>query len=172
MSNFELGSSPEKVKLGTLNSGERVIDRPSSHLHKNEVLDEYLPRALERISSGKRDFLVEAVDFGEIIGETNCVVTTDSDDIVFAERPLRNGLTRFVKNRTKVPTSELTVVLRKEEDKYVALTAFLGPKAEKEPWDTGATEASKVFWETHALVFGSEEIVPGSETTELPHGWN
>lgn len=168
MPHFELGPKTEKVALGTLKSGERVVDRQDSHVHRSAELDAYLPRALEQIVPEGRDFIVEAVDFGEVIGETSCVETEEGDDIVYAKRVGRTGLTRFVKSKTKSPTSELTVVLKKVDDGYMALTAFLGPKAEKEPWDVGASEEAKVFWKTHALVWGSEAVVLGTETTLTP----
>jgi hypothetical protein len=92
-------------------------------------------------------------------------VTTDEDSIVYAQRVGRDGLTRFVKNRAPEPCSLVMMVLKKarEADTYVLLTAFIGPRAEPEPWHPTATEASVVFWNNHALVWDEgEEVVPGT----------
>jgi hypothetical protein len=87
------------------------------------------------------------------------------DEIVFAKRPGRFGLTRFVKNRKPEPCSKVVVILKKGNyDEVVLVTAFVGHRPEPEPWDRNATAKSQAFWSTRALVWGSEPIVPGTET--------
>lgn len=156
-----------------LGSGEAVVDRAQSHLHLGVAV--LLPEALARIDARGRQFLIEEVDFGRLIGETVCVGTTDADEIVFAQRPRRAGLTRFVKNRVAEPCSAVTVILKMGDrsSTYVLITAFLGQLAEKEPWDRSIRTddefaRAKNFWSAHALVWGSESIVPGTETTVCP----
>ena len=79
-----------------LKSGERVVDRHRSHLHESVV--PLLPAALAQIDSNGRNYFVEGVDFDQPIGETICVATGPGDEIVYAQRPNRAGLTRFVEN--------------------------------------------------------------------------
>lgn len=149
-----------------LDSGEEVVDRPRSHLHPG--VGELLPEALSKISANGRSFLIEEVDFGRPIGEKMCVVTGPDDEIVFAQRPHRFGLTRFVKNRRPEPCTSVVVILKKAEDAdyYVLITAFIGHRPEPEPWDRNATAASFAFWDQHALVWGSEPVVAGTARTE------
>jgi hypothetical protein len=152
-----------------LKSGERVVDRYNSHLHESVV--PLLPEALAKINSQGRIFLVEEVDFGRPIGETVCVVTGRDDQIVYAQRPKRFGLTRFVKNRGPEPTSSVVVILKTadgEAGAYVIVTAFLGHRPEPEPWDRNATANSRAFWASHALIWGCEPTIPGTETAECP----
>jgi hypothetical protein len=157
-----------------LGSGEVVIDRHQSHIHGEVV--RHLPEALARIDARGQIFFVEEVDFGRPIGETICVATSDADEIVYAQRAGRRGLTRFVKNRVPAPTAHVTLVLKQDDrDRrtYVLITAFLGRKAEKEPWDQNIRTAderrrAEDFWAAHALVWGSEPTVPGTETTVCP----
>lgn len=153
--------------LGNLRSGEPVFDRPTSHLHES-VLG-ILPEALSEISGGEH-FFVHEVDFGRLVGETNCVATHRGDDVVWAQRPNRQGLTRFVKNRQPEPSSRAVVILKRDdyEPYYILITAFVGSQAGREPWDPRATDEDRRFWEEHALVYGSEPIVPGTETTLCP----
>ena len=114
--------------------------------------------------------MVSQVDFDHIVGETTCVVTGPGDQIIFSQRPKRFGLTRFVMNRKPEPSCSVVVILKKADygDDYVLITAFVGEKAEPEPWDRNATEKSLAFWSTHALVWGSEPVVPGTETSICP----
>ena len=62
----------------------------------------------------------------------------------------------------------VVILKRTEEYGYVLLTAFIGKKAEPEPWDRSATEKSVEFWSVRALIWGHEPVVPGTETSECP----
>jgi CRISPR-associated protein Csx3 len=156
--------------MGRLGSGEIVVDAANSHVATHPTVHAHLAETLSRIHASGRERFCESVDFGRVIGETICVETSGSDDIVFAQRPRRKGLTRFVKNRRPEPTTQVTAcVQRLSGGAYLLLTAFVGPRAPAEPWDTKfADEASREFWSTHALVWGCEETIPGTETNECP----
>ncbi len=152
-----------------LQSGEWVVDRHRSHLHCGVLA--LLPEVLGHIDAQGRAFLVEEVDFGRPVGETVCVSTSSSDEIVYAQRPRRFGLTRFVKNRQAEPCSAVTVILKRddlERDLFVLITAFIGHRPEPEPWDGNATANSRAFWSSHALVWGSEDVILGTETDLCP----
>lgn len=149
--------------LGTLKNGEQVWNRPRSHLHSSSELAKYLPEALKQIDPDGKKIDSYTVDFGKIIGRSNCIPTAVDDEIVYARRPGRAGVTRFVQGKEPLPTSKLTIVLLKGDTGYVAISAFMGPQAAPESWDKHATEESKLFWNSHALVWGSEPIEPGTE---------
>ncbi len=154
--------------LGNLGSGEPVYDRSRSHLHAGVV--ERLPAAFAKVNARLQGFLVTTVDFGRPVGETICVATVAGDEIVYAQRPGRFGLSRFVKNRQPEPASAVTLVLKKDgrEDYYVLITAFVGAQAPPEPWDRNANEQSVAFWSDHALVWGAEEVTEGTEQSDCP----
>ena len=154
----------------SLGSGEPVVDRPNSHLATHGTVLPFVGEALRRIQSGRREFIAEEVDFGEVVGQTICVETRESDNIVFAQRPNRSGLTRFVKGREPEPCSTVVVCLKRaREGGYILLTAYIGRRTPAEPWDTEwATEQSVPFWKTHALIFGHEQTIPGTETKNCP----
>jgi hypothetical protein len=154
--------------LGMLASGEKVVARYREHSHP---LNGLLTDALSRVSSGGRQFLIEEVDFGRPIGESTCVATAAGDEIVYAKRQGRFGLTRFVKNRKPESCSSVVVILKTADNEastmtMVLVTAFIGRKPEPEPWDRNATSRSCEFWNSHALVWGSEPVVPGTETSQ------
>ena len=142
-----------------LQTGEDVVDRKVSHIHLGAR--ELLPAALAQVEGGL-DFIVQAVQFGRVIGQKACVATGPGDRIVFATRVGRAGPTRFVLGRKSEDCTTLTVVLkRREEGGYVLLTAFVGTPAGREPWDPLATAEDRDFWSSHALVWGSEPVVEG-----------
>lgn len=160
-----------------LKSDETIIDRFDSHLHAGVIT--LLPEALAKINSLGRQFLVEEIDFGRMIGNSVCVATQPGDEIVFAKRPKRFGPTRFVKNRQPEPCSSIVVILKKiNSNTYELVTAFIGKRPEPEPWDTRffsqqvnpfETERnSREFWSSHALIWGSEPIISGTETKVSP----
>jgi hypothetical protein len=150
-----------------LKNGEEVVDRQRSHLHAGVV--PLLAEAFAKIESRGRGFLVETVDFGRHVGEATRVETSEDDTIVFAQRLGRQGLSRFVKNRQPVSTQMVTVILKKgDRGDYVLITAWVGTQAEPEPWDRNATLKSRDFWSHNALLWGSEPVVPGTETTVCP----
>lgn len=162
--NQESIKSLEERFIGSLGSGEAVFDRVNSHIHSSPSLDALLPRALETVDAAGQEFIAMSVSHESPIGETSCIETSTDDKIIYAQRTGRTGLTRFVLERSASPTSELTVVMKKIPEGYILLTAYVGGKSEVEPWDARATQASTEFWSNHALVWGTEEIIPGTET--------
>ena len=154
--------------IGRTQDGAVVVDRANSHLH--ECARKFIGEAVSKVKVNGRAFIEAEVDFGRVIGSSICVQTDQGDDIVFAQRPNRKGLTRFVVGRDPEPTSKFMVVLKATDDpqKYVLITAFLGSKAQPEPWDPRATVESIKFWQNRALVWGSEYVVDGTKTTECP----
>jgi hypothetical protein len=159
--------------LGTLASGEPVIDRKESHVASHKAVQPLLAETLSRVDTRGRAEFCEEINFGRIMGETICVTTTsdgEGDEIVYAKRPGRRGLTRFVKNRQPEPTGSVTACFKGTTGgAYLIMTAFIGSRAPAEPWDRRwATAESRTFWSSHALVWGKEETIPGTETTICP----
>lgn len=159
-----------KIMLGTLKSGEPVVDRHRSKYHPSVF--KILPKVLLEVSSNNRTFIKEVVDMGEIVGNTICVETNSEDEIFYAQRYNRKGLTRFVQNRKPIPSSKVCVILMLDDvDKkdFILITAFVGESAPAEPWDKNATENSRPFWDTHALIMDNTyDLVPGTATDICP----
>ncbi|MFO7807213.1 MAG: hypothetical protein R6V40_02195 [Candidatus Moraniibacteriota bacterium] len=63
-------------------------------------------------------------------------------------------------------------------DQYVLITAFVGKRPQPEPWDARnfsqqpdpqeAERLAREFWSNHALIWGTEEIIQDTITTECP----
>ncbi len=159
--------------LGKTANKQRVDDTPSSFYQKN--LEPIIKDVLSKIESDNRKFIFDEINMGTIIGNSICVETTIADDIFYAQRNDRKGLTRFVRNRNPIPCSTVVVILNRAHHGtknyyyYKLVTAWIGKKTPAEPWDHKATRESLSFWNSHALIAdGTYEIVPGTETTTCP----
>lgn len=159
--------APKAPALQT-KDGREVRDRSVSHTRLDPAL---LAEALSLVSVGSAGFLSATVDLGRIVGDCVCVPTTAKDLplVVFARRPGRNGLTRFVK-KASLPDARVTLILKlaSEGPFYVLITAWIGGPAFPEPWDRRANAEAKAFWRCHALVWGCEEVEESSVTIIPP----
>ena len=145
------------LELGQLASGEYVFDRPRSHLHG--PVKELLIEAFATIQAQDREVIIEEIDLGRIVGKRHCVETKPDDEIVFARRKHRKGLTRFVIGREPEECSSIVVILKRDEysDTYFCLSAYIGTHSEPEPWDAYATPESEAFWQTHAMILDADQ---------------
>jgi hypothetical protein len=139
-----------------------------THFQKHPTLKPIVIGALSTLSVTSTIERHE-INMGETIGLCDLVATTDTDVIVYAKRPLRHTYSRFVKNRTSEPTPWVTLDVRKQADEdYILYTAFIGRLVPSFPGGNFHPEQSRDFWSCHALVWGSQEIVSGTETTVCP----
>ncbi len=158
--------------LTTTKNGFKVyVDMEASHAsthfaHHPKLIDAVI-KAITAIDAVENIIRLE-MDMGEEIGTTDLVETSDQDEIVYAKRPLRTSYSRFVKNKKSRPTSWITIDIRKSGDVYNLYTAFVGRLTPSFPGGNYLPEQSRDFWANHALVWGSQEIVAGTETTQCP----
>lgn len=177
---FNEDKKNERSVLGLLGSGEEVIDRPHSHVVLNERTFSLLGKTLKDVDAQGKEFIVFTKTFAENIGESLCVETHRDDDvgselgkqITYAVRKGRKGHTRFVHRKYGEPTSCFTVVLKRvtesDENKYLLITAFVGPQAAPEPWDPNATDEDRIFWDIHALLWDPNVVDLSTVTNTCP----
>lgn len=157
------------VYIGELPNGMEVYDKSPEESHwktaHKAVTPELLNEALSKIQTQDKLF-IGAIDMGRIIGKTYCVPTTNLDEVLMARRYGRAGETPTVFNKPPVDCSKLVVILKKEDDKYVLQTTYIGELAPLEPWDPvllnegnlGKIKEAEDFWRTHALVYDKSAI--------------
>lgn len=154
-----------------LHSGEIVTDRNPTHVHVGVTTD-LLAEALAQVRVVPDEQRIkQTIDLGRVIGACTRVETRAEDEIVFAQRPDRDGLTRFVKNRQPEPTTLLTISLRRTvQGDYEIRTAYLGEPGHIEPWAAPKEryQDAVAFWSQHALCWGYEPIVPGTGQNDCP----
>lgn len=159
-----------KELLGETKNGHLVyLDLDYSHAVTHFEHHPQLRKAVGKIIStleATEDLVRIEQDMGEPVGTTDLVETADGDEIVYAIRPRRQIYSRFVKGKTSVPSTFVTVTLRKKDHDYFLYTAFVGKNTPSFPGGDYLPEQSKEFWAHHALVWGSQDVISGSETTK------
>lgn len=159
--------------IGRTKDGSKVyVDMETSHAATHfadtpqllELVREVLP-TLELDNDSKRFEL----DMGRIVGESDCVETGTEDNIIYAKRLSRDTYSRFVRGKHTIQTSWLTISLERiDKDTCELVTAYIGRSAPPFPGNEFETPESRPFWEEHALVWGEQQIVPGTETKDRP----
>ena len=109
-------------------------------------------------------------DFEKVVGKSDLIKTQHGDDILYAKRLNRDNYTRFIMNTEPADSSIVTVVLYKHDDYYELYSTWVGLLVPSFPTAPTATADSIPFWKEHALVWGTQEVQPGTETEVWP--WN
>lgn len=147
---------------------DSVNSHASTHFADTPQILPYVKSILENteISGENMEF---STDTGAKLGISDLVATDSSDDVVYAIRKNRDRHIRFTKSRKPEPSSMITISLKRLDDgSYDLYSAWLGPLTPPTPNSPYANKASKPFWSNHALVWGNQEIQPGTETTKCP----
>jgi hypothetical protein len=130
------------------------------HIHL--MLDKYLPDLIKNIKDNEENILEVEFEYPVVIGKTVCVKVDQNDSIVYAIRKGRTGYTKFVKNRNAEDCNSVFAAFKRTSFGYLILTVFVGKKAGLEPWDKFATNEDILFWQNHALIYDSNDIVQRS----------
>lgn len=164
--------------LATSANGKRIYyddtdSHTATHFEDTPQLRELTARVLAtKVLEGASVTYDE--DMGEPIGLCQVVATDSSDEIVYAMRKNRRdqGYVPFTKSRPAEPSTHLSMFLaEKSQTDYELLSAWIG-ELESPPFPNmaNATPESIPYWSKWAFVWGSQEIIPGSETTDYPWG--
>jgi hypothetical protein len=154
-------------------NGKKVyVDAENSHaaihLSDTPTLFELVKELLQSIElEGENVYLDK--DMGRTVGTTDLIKTGPDDEILYAKRVNRTNYTRFVKGHSAQPSSFVTVVLVKRDKKsYELWSAWIGRAVPQFPGDKHETTEGRLFWRNHALVWGNQEVRPGTEVQEWP----
>jgi hypothetical protein len=170
-------NSPETIKageadtiqtIGFLGSGEEVFVSPESHYYTHPDTHRALELALSKIDASTllvdKDGITHlGVETEGIAGRSICVPITEGDKLVFAKRQPRTWYTRFVVGGKEIETNLMTIVLKRQADKFELYTAYWGPCAKREPSDPSLTpgtpeyEESAMFWDRRALILPTDK---------------
>lgn len=145
-----------------------VHSHASTHFADTPQIRPFVKQILENT-----DIAGEIMEFdantGQILGMSDLVETDGSDTIVYAIRKNRDRHMRFTKSQQSQPSSMIAVSLTRLDNKtYDLYSAWLGPQTPPTPNSPLANVESKPFWSEHALVWGNQEIQPGTETEICP----
>lgn len=170
-------NKPQQKLLCVSKNGRRVTYDPvhshaATHLEDTPQLKELVAEVVSRMNLNGEEIKTH-VDLGRIVGTCDVVEVDEMDDIVYAMRKNReeDGPVPFTKTREATPCSSVAVHLVPQPDgSYELSSAWIGVFEEDEPFpgSPDATEKSAEYWRHYAFVRGSQEVIPGTETTERP----
>lgn len=118
------------------------------------------------------DLIAQEFDMGKIIGDCNVIETDEKDEIIYAIRKNRRdqGYVPFTKSRTSQPCSLISIhLVKKTAETYELSSVWIGEyESPMFPQMENATAESIPYWRQHAFVWGSQEIIPGTELSQCP----
>jgi hypothetical protein len=124
----------------------------------------------KRIVAGNDLWFTTALD--TVIGTSDVVDVDESDDIIYAIRKNRTeqGYVPFTKSRLAQESSYVSIALEdRGAETYSVSSAWIGTWDDPPfPQQPHATAESIPYWNTHAFVWGSQEIESGTEIPTRP----
>lgn len=165
------GGEPKQFLCKSANGIDVFIDPNSTNIGVHTVEN---PELMDLVKEGLSQSMVSGenvaleIDMGRIIGITNCIETTEDDEVIFARRIGRTSYSRFVKNREPEETNILAIILHKKLRGYNLWSAWCGKLVPTKRDITGKMRTIEGFWDNHALVYDPKIIEPGSERQSRP----
>lgn len=162
-----------KSKNGVNVTYDPAYSHAATHLEDTPNLNELVVEVIRAIELHGQE-IAKHFDMGRIVGLCDVVTVDDSDEIVYGIRKNReeDGLVPFAKTRSGEPCPYVAVHLVPQTDKtYILSSAWIGTFGEDDepfPQSMDATKRSIDFWNRHAFVYGSQEIIRGTETVTKP----
>jgi hypothetical protein len=162
----------ERQFVATSKNGKKVFvdledSHAATHIADTPGLLELVKELIEQLEIDEEELAIER-DMGRVIGESQLVHVQPGDDVVYAKRRNRDKFAKFVKGKNPGPCRKLVAIFRKSDYGYELWSAWIGVLGEPFPGDEKETPQSRTYWSTRALVWGTQEIQPGTETTIEP----
>lgn len=157
-------------------NGKKVIFDPvTSHTATHFKDSPKLPGLVEELLSQmvlEGDLIAKDINLGKIVGDSDVVEVDNSDEIVYAMRKSRKdqGYVPFTKSCTSQPSQMISIYLvHKDDETYELSSTWIGEyDSPAFPQMENATAESIPYWSKHAFVWGSQEIISGTEITNRP----
>lgn len=151
---------------------DNVDSHASTHLEDTPQLKNLVTEVISNMDLGEQEIATH-VDMGRVIGVCDVVDTDEKDEIIYGVRKNRkeDGLVPFTKTRKARPCSSVAIhLMLKPDNSYELLSTWIGEFGNDEPFPQSpdATSRSIDFWSKRAFVYGSQEIVLGTETSFRP----
>ncbi|HVX23923.1 MAG TPA: hypothetical protein VG992_01090 [Candidatus Saccharimonadales bacterium] len=164
--------------LATSKNGIKVTYDPvhshaATHFEDNPALKELVRELIKQLELTGEE-VARHYDMGRVIGPCDVVEVKPEGKIIYGVRNQReeDGLVPFVQGQEGDPCSDLAIhVIPQTDGTYILSSAWIGTFDDDDepfPLAKNANERSKDFWNKHAFVYGSQGIIPGSETDVCP----
>ncbi len=162
-----------KSKNGLNVTYDPVHSHAATHLADTPQLKDLVSEIVTSIDLDGQE-VKKHFKMGRVVGACDVVEINDNDEIVYGVRRNRedDGLVPFTKTTSAQPCQDVTVQLLPQKDgTYILSSAWIGTFDDDDepfPQSSNATERSIEYWKRWAFVYGSQEILPGTETAIRP----
>lgn len=151
---------------------DMVNSHAATHLEDTPNLKKLVQEVVSTLTLSGQE-VAQHYNLNRIVGTCDLVNIDDNDEIIYGIRKNRedDGLVPFVKNREGDSCSFVSIhLIPTDSGKYILSSAWIGLFDNDEPFPLAknANERSVDFWNKHAFVYGSQEIIKGSETKVRP----
>lgn len=150
-----------------------VNSHAATHLEDTMGLKDLVKEAISNLVLSGLEYSSH-IDMGRVIGACDVVNVNEGDEIVYGIRKNRkdDGLVPFVKNRQPEPCSTVALhLVPREHGSYILSSAWIGvmdPEDQPFPQSPNATDKSIEYTDMHAFIYGTQEIIEGTETPIKP----
>lgn len=146
-----------------------IQSQAAKHISQQPHLLGLVAEALKSTTLKGADAKIEH-DMGRAIGYNFVVKTTETESVFYAQLLRDNTYTRFIKNGKPLATQHLSMILhRSENGEYELSDAWIGRLSPARPGTADETAESKPFWESHAIILGSESLQLRTVTKVCPY---
>ena len=150
----ELRQAPKK---NVFHIGEYTFVDKTGHAtgHLGITLLKEVLKRIDLSQINNNGLLEQTIVFPKPVGYNECVETSDTDDVIYSRRMGRSGKTRFVLGRQPEPCNTVFIMLKAmpyTKGCFKIVTAYVGKKSGREPWDEWADDSDNEFWKSHALI--------------------
>lgn len=116
--------------------------------------------------------IAKDIDMKRRVGNSDVVTIDKTDEVVYAMRKNREdqGYVPFTKSRSSQPSNLISIhLIKMSEDTYELSSIWIGEyKSPTFPQMDNSTKESIPYWSNHAFVWGSQEIIAGTERKDCP----
>lgn len=128
-----------------------------------------LTEALPKIRFDPSKDIIEH-DMGRVIGYDHIAKAVPAESVFYAKLIKASAYTRFVKNIKPLPSSHITLHLRRLEDgRYVLHNVWIGHHVPPLPGSESEDEFSRPYWSEHALIFDNQPVQTSTLTKKCPY---
>jgi hypothetical protein len=163
-----------RIYLGDSKNGKHVwYDAVSSHAATHIADTPGLEALASKITQNAEltgGYMQFHTDMGQPVGMTDLVETEPGDVVVYAKRLNRHEYSVFNLSKKPQPSSFVTTAFELHADgTYELVSTWIGlSDSPSFPGTERETADSKVFWSTHALAWGRQEIQTTTKTMTCP----
>lgn len=157
-----------------------ITSKTKEHMQAHKVDMELVKEAISNVWTDNNGLIMKTINFEKIIGKSNGVRlsknSTHHCQVQWAKRKGRGNWTRVTTEHEPSGCKTMAVIIKKINDGYELVTAYIGQITPREPTDTMVSRKQNMIdwgdlWCRFALVWNEEEFETAPVTMSLVEAW-